>query len=75
METSKWPKRLSKQGYDISGPQSYLVRCSDPKSYLENEDSFEERIRHTYSKQASRPEQREGTQPRGMGTNTWFSKD
>lgn len=75
METSKWPKRLSKQGYDISGSQSYLVRCSDPKSYLENEDSFEERIRHTHSKQASRPEPREWAQPRSMGKHIGVSQD
>ena len=75
METSKWPKRLSKQGYDVAGPQYYRIRCSDPKSYLEDEDSFEERIRHTHSKQATRSFTRERAQSRSMGTDAWVSQD
>ena len=75
MEASKWPQRLSKQGYDLDWTQSYRVRCTDPESYLAHEDTLEERVRHTHSKQATRSEPRERTQPRSMGEYSRLSQD
>lgn len=75
MESSNWPKRLSKQGYTLDRPQHHLFRCSDPQSYLEDEDSFEPSVRHSYRKQASRSEQGARTFSGGMGKGAKPSKD
>ena len=75
MERSNWPKRLSKQGYTLDRPQHHLFRCTDPQSYLEDEDSFEERIRHSYSKQAARSKPRSRPFSGGMGTVSRLQED
>ena len=75
MESSNWPKRLSKQGYTLDRPQHHLFRCTDPKSYLEDEDSFEPSIRHTYRKQVTRSEQGARSLSGSMGTSSKVSED
>ena len=62
MEKSKWPKRLSKQGYSPDSSQWDRLRFLSLEQVMEDEDRIEENIRHISSKQAVRANERERTQ-------------
>lgn len=62
MEKSKWPKRLSKQGYTPDSSQWDCVRFLSVKQVMDDEDSLEEGIRHISSKSAIRANERERAQ-------------
>ncbi len=75
MEKSQWPKRLSKQGYTLDSSQWNQLRFSSVEQIMEYEDQIEERIRHSYSKQATRPKQGTRTFSGGLGKFSEVSED
>lgn len=75
MEKSQWPKRLSKQGYTPDRSQWNQLRFSSVEQIMEYEDQIEERIRHSYRKQASRSEQGTRTFSGGMGEQSRIQED
>lgn len=75
MEKSKWPKRLSKQGYSPDSTQWSQLRFLSPEQIVEYEDRIEEDIRHISSKQALRANERERTQLGKLRKAERYSKD
>ena len=75
MEQSKWPKRLSKQGYTPDSPQWDSVRFLSPEQIVEYADQTEDGIRHISSKQAIRANERERTQLGKLRKAARYSKD
>ena len=67
MEKSKWPQRLSRQGYAPGRAQRVQFRFSSVEQAMESEDYTEEGVRYTGSKQAARTDERERSQLRRMG--------
>ena len=54
MEKSKWPQRLSRQGYAPSSAQRAKFRFLSVEQAMESEDYTEEGIRYTGRKSSSR---------------------
>ena len=75
MEKSKWPKRLSKQGYSPDSTQWDRLRFLSPEQVMEHEDRLEEGVRHISSKQAIRANERERTQLGKLRKAARYSKD
>ena len=75
MEKSKWPKRLSKQGYTPDSSQWDRIRLLSLEQVMEYEDRVEEGIRHISSKQALRANERERTQLGKLRKAERYSKD
>ena len=75
MEKSKWPKRLSKQGYTPDSPQWSKLRFLSLEQIVEDEDRAEENIRHISSKQAIRANERERTQLGKLRKAARYSED
>jgi len=75
MEKSKWPKRLSKQGYTPDSSQWDRIRFLSLEQVMEDEDRIEEGIRHISSKQALRANERERTQLGKLRKAERYSKD
>ena len=75
MEKSKWPKRLSKQGYTPDSSQWDRIRLLSLEQVMEYEDRIEEDIRHISSKQAVRANERERTQLGKLRKAERYSKD
>ena len=75
MEKSKWPKRLSKQGYVPDSSQWDRIRFLSLEQLVEDEDRIEEGIRHISSKQALRANERERTQLGKLRKTERYSKD
>jgi hypothetical protein len=75
MEKSKWPKRLSKQGYTPDSSQWDKLRFLSLEQIVEHEDRVEEGIRHISSKQALRANERERTQLGKLRKAERYSKD
>jgi len=75
MERSNWPKRLSKQGYTPDSSQWNQLRFSSVEQIMEYEDKIEERIRHSYSKQATRSKQGARTFSGSLGNESRFQED
>ena len=75
MEKSKWPKRLSKQGYTPDSSQWDRLRFLSLEQVMEDEDRIEEGIRHISSKQALRANERERTQLGKLRKAERYSKD
>lgn len=75
MEKSNWPKRLSKQGYSVDSTQWNRIRFQSFEQLLEDEDRFEERLRHVDSKSSTRSKQGDRTQPRSMGEHSRVPQD
>lgn len=75
MEKSKWPKRLSKQGYTPDSSQWDRLRFLSLEQIVEDEDRIEENIRHISSKQALRANERERTQLGKLRKAERYSKD
>ena len=75
MEKSQWPKRLSKQGYSPDSSQWNQLRFSSIEQIMEYEDKVEERIRHSYSKQATRSKQGAMTLAGGLGEQFRVQED
>ena len=75
MEKSKWPKRLSKQGYSPDSTQWDRLRFLSPEQVMEYEDRLEEGVRHISSKQALRANERERTQLGKLRKAERYSKD
>ena len=70
MESSKRPSGIFKGRYVDNRSQRHLLRFSDPKQIMEDEDYEEEGVRYVGSKQAARSYERERPQSRGMGKNS-----
>ena len=62
MEKSKWPKRLSKQGYTPDSSQWDRIRFLPVEQIMEDENLIEEDVRHLSSKSAIRANERDRTQ-------------
>ena len=75
MEKSKWPKRLSKQGYNVDSSQWDKLRFLSLEQVMEDEDRIEENIRHISSKQAIRANERERTQLGKLRKAARYSED
>ena len=75
MEKSKWPKRLSKQGYTPDSTQWSKFRLLPPEQIVEYEDRAEEDIRHISSKQAIRANERERAQLGKLRKAARYSED
>ena len=75
MEKSKWPKRLSKQGYTPDSTQWDRIRLLSPEQVMEYEDRAEEDIRHISSKQAIRANERERAQLGKLRKAARYSED
>jgi hypothetical protein len=75
MEKSKWPKRLSKQGYTPDSSQWSKLRFLSLEQIMEDEDRTEESIRHISSKQAIRANERDRTQLGKLRKADRYSKD
>ena len=75
MEKSKWPKRLSKQGYTPDSSSWDRLRFLSLEQVMEDEDRIEEGIRHISSKQALRANERERTQLGKLRKAERYSKD
>ena len=75
MEKSKWPKRLSKQGYSPDSTQWDRLRFLSPEQVMEHEDRLEEGVRHISSKQAIRANERDRTQLGKLRKAARYSKD
>ena len=75
MEGSKQPTGVYKGRYIDYRTKHHRVRCSDPQSYLGDEDTLEDSLRHLDSVKTARAEQRARTQPRGLGKDTREEQD
>ena len=75
MEKSKWPKRLSKQGYAPDSAFGDRFRFLSPEQIVEYEDRAEEDIRHISSKQAIRANERERAQLGKLRKAARYSED
>ncbi len=75
MESSKQPAGVFKGRIVDSHAERHKFRCTSIESLMEDEDSFESSVRYIDSKQASRPEPRERSRSRSMGTNSRVSQD
>ena len=75
MESSKQPAGVFKGRIVDSHAQRHKFRCTSIESLMEDSDSIESGLRYIDSKQASRSEQRDRTQPRGLGKHTRVSQD
>lgn len=75
MEKSKWPKRLSKQGYAPDSSFGDRLRFLSPEQIVEYEDRAEEDIRHISSKQAIRANERERAQLGKLRKAARYSED
>ena len=69
MEQSNRALGLLKGRYVDRSSQRNILRLSDLKQALEDQDWTEASIRHTRSVKATRANTRERSQPRRMGTN------
>ena len=70
MESSRRPSGIFKGRYVDNRSQRNILRLSDLKQAMEDEDYEEEGVRYVDSKQAARSYERERPQPRGMGKNS-----
>lgn len=70
MESSKRPSGIFKGRYVDNRPQRNLFRFSNIEQMLEDEDYEEAGVRYVSSKQTTRANEGERTQPRRMGRNT-----
>ncbi len=75
MESSNWPKRLSKQGYTLDSPQRNRIRFQTIEQLVEYEDSFEPSIRHSYRKPTLRSIEVARTFSGGMGKDVRGGED
>ena len=75
MEGSRDPRGVFKGRYTNHRPKHSGVRCTDPQSYMGDEDSFEPMLRYSNSVKAARSESRARTQPGGMGKNAREEQD
>ena len=75
MESSRAIKPVSKGRYLNLRSQSNRVRCTDPQSYLEYEDSLEPSVRYVDSLKVVRSLDRERTQLRRLGDKTRQEQD
>lgn len=74
METSKRPLGLYKGRY-LNYAQRPIVRCTNVKPYLEDEDSESAGVRYAPSKQAIRAEQGERALARKLGKHVGVPED
>ena len=70
MESSNRTLGLLKGRYVDRSPQRNIIRLSDLKQALEDEDWTEASVRHTRSVKATRANDGRGSQPRRMGNKT-----
>ena len=75
MEKSKWPKRLSKQGYTPDSSEWDRLLFLSPEQIMEYEDRAEEDIRYIGSKQAIRANERERSQLGKLRKAARYSED
>ena len=74
MESSNRTLGLLKGRYVDRSPQRNILRLSDLKQALEDQDWTEASIRHTRSIKATRANTRERTQPRSLGEDSRSSE-
>lgn len=67
MESTRTIKAVSKGRHLDLRSEPHKFRCTDPESYLGDEDSLEPDLRHAYSKPSTRPVDREWSQSRRLG--------
>lgn len=75
MEGSRDPRGVFKGRYVNNRPKHSGVRCTDPKSYMADEDSFEPMLRYSNSVKVARSESRARAQSGGVGEDTREGKD
>ena len=68
-------KGIPKQSRGNHRSQLHQLRCADPESLMEYEDSFESSVRYADPKPIAKPRDRERSQPRQLGRKAWAEQD
>ena len=75
MEQSKWPNSLSRKGITVNRIQRPIIRLSDLKQALEDQDWVEESVRSSRGQQTLRANKGRRSQPSQLGRNTEAGED